>query len=481
MNRHIILFPFLLLFILLFFSCQKDEAIIDTGNYPRDIGKILVGKCATSGCHNNSSYQAASGLNLSTWSNLLNGGNSGAVVIPFSSEMSSLMYFINTYSDLGLTNTPTMPLNKDKLSREEVLLLKNWINSGAPDEKGNVAFPSSANRSKFYVAHTSCKIVCVFDALTQLQMRYVKVVNENENCTAHQVKVSPDGKYWYVCYTNNGKYLRKYSTYDDSFVGEIFIGTADWNTFSFTPDSKKAFVVDWSSSGKVAECDLENMRVIDTTRYNFYPHGSAVSTNGQFLYFTATTGNFIYKKNLTNGNIDFIPLSNNDVPGLPSSIYNPHEILFSEDGLKYYVSCQNEKTIRVFNSQTDECIAVIPINGSTLEMSLSPTTNLLFVTSWDSNQFTETVGAVAVINTNTNSLIKYINSGTEPHGIAVDEKNKKVYVANRNINSSGPLPHHTSICGGRNGYVSFIDLTSLELVGKRIELSVDPYSISIKR
>ncbi len=478
-KRHLICFLFLLI-LTVFFSCQKDEAIIDTANYPREIGKILVGKCATSGCHNDASYKIASGLNLSSWSNLMKGSKVGSVIIPFNSNMSSLLYFINTYSDLGLSNGPTMPLNSDKLTREEVVLIKNWINNGAPDENGNVAFPPSSDRSKFYVAHTSCKIVCVFDAETGLQMRYIKVVNDDESSTAHQVKVSPDGKFWYVCYTNNGKYLRRYSTYDDSFAGEIFIGAADWNTFSFTLDSKKAYVIDWSSSGKVAECDLINMRVIDTTRYNFYPHGSAISPNGQYLYFTATTGNFLYKKNLANGNIDFIPLISNDVPGLPSSVYNPHEILFSNDGTRFYVSCQNEKTIRVFNAQTDDCIATIPINGSTLEMSLAPSSNLLFVSSWDANQFAGTVGAVAVINTTTNTLIKYINTGTEPHGIAVDEKNKKVYVANRNINSSGPLPHHTSICGGRNGYVSFIDLNTLEITGNRIEVSVDPYSVSLK-
>jgi len=479
-NRKLV-YIIVLIFTTAFFSCHKDEAIVNTADYPREVGKILAGKCATSGCHNDASYKVASGLNLSSWVDLMKGSNVGAVVIPYNNSMSSLLYFINTYSDLGLTNGPTMPLNNERLSREEVVLIKNWINNGAPDANGNIAFPPSIDRSKFYVAHTSCKIVCVFDASTRLQMRYVKVVNDDESCTAHQVKVSPDGKYWYVCFTNNGKYLRRYSTYDDRFAGEIFIGAADWNTFSFTPDSKKAVVIDWSSSGKVAECDLTNMHVIDTTRYNFYPHGSAISPNGQYLYFTATTGNFLYKKNLNTGNIDFIPLNSNDIPGLPSSVYNPHEILFSEDGTKYYVSCQNEKTIRVFNAQTDDCIATIPINGSTLEMSLASNSNLLFVTSWDANQFPGTVGAVAVINTISNTLVKYINSGTEPHGIAVDEKNKKVYVANRNINSSGPLPHHTSICGGRNGYISFIDLNTLDITGKRIEVSVDPYSISIKK
>ena len=477
LTKKIISYFFIFIII---FSCKKDAAIIDTQDYPRGIGKLLVGKCATAGCHNDKSYENAANLNLSSWTNLFKGSKSGSVIIPYSADFSSLTYFVNTYSDLGLINSPTMPVGNTALSRDEIISLKNWINSGAPDVNGTIAFSGNNNRKKFYVAHTACKVVCVFDAETRLQMRYIKVVNDAESCTAHNVSVSPDGKYWYVCFTNNGKYLRRYTTSDDSFAGEIYIGGAEWNTFAFTPDSKKAFVIDWSAAGKVATCDLVNMKVIDTTRYSFMPHGSEVSTNGQFLYFTATTGNFLYKKTLATNVIDFIPLNSTEIPGMPSSVYNPHDIEFSSDGTKYYVTCQNEKTVRVFDALTDICIATIPINGSALDMSYSSSKNLLFVSSWDANQFSGTIGAVAIINTLTNTLQGYVNSGTEPHGISVDEQAGIVYVANRNISATGPLPHHSSVCGGRNGYISFIDLTTLTTLSKRIEVSVDPYSIALR-
>ena len=58
---------------------------------------------------------------------------------------------------------------------------------------------------------------------------------------------------------------------------------------------------------------------------------------------------------------------------------------------------------------------------------------------------------------------------------------------NRNSSSDGPAPHHTSVCGGRNGNVSFINLTTQSMVTnpngsiKKIEISVDPYSVSIRQ
>ncbi|HEY1039688.1 MAG TPA: hypothetical protein VGF30_09805, partial [Bacteroidia bacterium] len=449
-------------------------------DYPVEIGKIFKGRCATSGCHNEASYKGAAGLNLSNWSNLFKGGNSGAVVIPFNAEFSSLCYFINTYPDLGPTNLPTMPVGNDPLDRSEVQKIKDWINAGAPNLDGAIAFPADANRKKFYVAHSACKTVCVFDSETRLQMRYIKVVNDGETFTPHMVRVSPDKKHWYVCFNNNGKYLRKYNTSDDSFVGEIFLGGGEWNSFTITPDSKKAFVVDWSNVGKIATCDLETMSVSASVNLSHLPHGSAVSPNGQYVYFTATGGNYLIKADASNGNIlDFISLNSSESPGMPSSVYNPHEILFSADGSRYYVTCQDEKTVRVFDA-ADNNIAAIPINGSTLEMSLAPSKNLLFVTSWDSPQFPGVTGAVAVINTTSNTVQQYINVGTQPHGIAVDEQRGIVYVANRNIDVSGPLPHHSSVCGGRNGYVTFIDLNTLSLTGKKVEVSADPYSIGLK-
>lgn len=470
----------LFIFTIIIAACTKDSDKIDTKDYPIEIGKIFRGRCATSGCHNDASYKAAAGLNLSSWENLFKGSYNGSTVIPFNSDFSSLCYFINTYPDLGPVNLPTMPVNNDPLDRGEVQKIKDWIDAGAPNIDGEVAFPPDVNRRKFYVAHTACKVVCVFDAETRLQMRYITVVNAGESCTPHMVKISPDKKYWYVCFNSNGKYLRRYNTFDDSFAGEIFIGGGEWNSVTISPDSKKAYVIDWTASGKVAACDLDNMTVTDTTRYNFMPHGSAVSPNGQFVYFTATSGNFIYKKEIATGNVDFVALNSSETPGQPSNIYNPHEILFSPDGSKYYVTCQNEKTVRVFDATTDNNIVSIPISGSALEMSLAPSKNLLFVTSWDASQFANTLGAVAVINTTTNTLQGYINVGTQPHGIAVDEQKGVVYVANRNIDVTGPLPHHSSACGGRNGYITFIDLNTLLLTGKNVEVSVDPYSIGLK-
>ena len=60
-------------------------------------------------------------------------------------------------------------------------------------------------------------------------------------------------------------------------------------------------------------------------------------------------------------------------------------------------------------------------------------------------------------------------TGTDEHGA-------KVWILHRNVASGGPLPHHSSQCSGRNGYMTAIDLNTLELIPNlKPELSVDPY------
>ncbi|NND23541.1 MAG: hypothetical protein HKN86_02500, partial [Acidimicrobiia bacterium] len=86
---------------------------------------------------------------------------------------------------------------------------------------------------------------------------------------------------------------------------------------------------------------------------------------------------------------------------------------------------------------------------------------------------------VSVINYETNSLIKNIYAGYQSHGLAVDDENGRVYVSNRNI-SGGPAPHHAALCAGVNGYVTAIELSTLEPIpGFKSEVSVDPYGVGI--
>lgn len=479
---------FSLIFLLLAFSACDDDnptPTFDSMNYPEEVGKIMIETCATAGCHNDISKFGAAGLSLASWDKLFEGSRAGSPVIPFRSDQSYLLFSINIDLNQGVVLSPTMPFNSDPLSQEQYLIIKNWIDNGAPNKDGLVKFSDDPARRKFYVTNQGCDMVAVFDAETQILMRYIDVGSSNEIESPHQVKVSPDGNFWYTIFFA-GSTIQKYDARDDSFVGEIEIGEGSWNTFRISEDSKFAYIVNWQASGSVAIVDLDNMELIKTIGGSGVlelPHGSMVNETNDILYITAQHGNFIYKidiADLENPIVNKITL--NGISPTTISWLNPHELEMSPDGSKYFVTCEATNEIRVMNTSDDALLATIPTGDFPQEMAISPSKNYLFVTcTEDITTFPDKVGSVHIIDISNNTIVKTIYTGYQPHGIAVDETEQLVYVSHRNINLNGPAPHHSTDCEGRNGYVTIIDLNTLELdPDYKVETSVDPYSVAIR-
>lgn len=482
MKKNIFLILFLGSIGLFISTCTSEKGTPDYNGFPDDIGKIVYTKCATPGCHTDKSKDAAGGLSLESWDKMFQGGRNSATVIPYRHDYSTTFYYTNTFSDLGVTLVPTMPYQKDHLTREEVILLRDWINSGAPDRNGFVKFSDNPTRKKYYVSNQGCDVVTVIDQQTELPMRYINIGSAPGIEAPHMLRVSPDGQYWYVL-NLAGLYLEKYRTSDDSFVARAFIGTGNWNAFVISDNSQYAFCTSLESVGKIAVVNLSSMTATIESGGGFSnPHGVALNPTQDTLYIVQQVGSTLYKFPLA----DFSAFTTTDLA--PGQSLNIHEIGFTPDGSKYFLTCQGKDQVRIYATATDQLIDSIAVGNSPTEMAFSLSSDYMFVTcTEDTTTYSGKRGSVAVINYQTNQLIKFIYTGHQPHGISVDDAKKQVVIANRNFASDGPAPHHTGECGGRNGNVSFININSLSLVTrpdntpKRIEVSVDPYSVAIRK
>nr|MBA3970837.1 hypothetical protein [Bacteroidota bacterium] len=224
-KKHTSLFVSLAILLSCFLTtCKNEKGTPDFNRFPDDVGKIMFTKCATTGCHTDNSKGASGGLSLESWDKMFEGGTGSACMVPYRHDYSTLFSYVNTYSDMGVTLSPTMPYNNSKLTRDEVTLLKTWINNGAPDRDGFVKFSDDLNRKKIYITNQGCDVVTVMDQKTLLPMRYINVGNSAGIESPHMIRVSPDGQYWYVVFTA-GQYFEKYRTSDDSFVARAFIGS----------------------------------------------------------------------------------------------------------------------------------------------------------------------------------------------------------------------------------------------------------------
>ncbi len=462
----------------LFFShCRKDKADPNYGSYPTDVGKIIVTKCTNGACHNPENAAVCNGLDLSTWQSLFTkGSNNGSPVIPYSSKFSSLCYFINTYPDLGPTNEPTMPLYQTALSKDEVIKIKQWIDNGAPDIKGNVY--GSNFYDKVYVVNQGCDVITVIDAKTQLPIRMVEVgVNPNAIEAPHFINFSPDGKYWYVVFINS-PYLEKYDAATDKLIARCNLNNQlDWNRIIITNDGKKGFCVAWTSNGKIISVDLEKMQIIRAMYGLYFPHGTALSKNNDTLYVAGQTGNFFMKIDTALTTHIDLPIDNSGIVSTSSSL-DPHDIFVSPDGTKLYFTCQASNEVREFDLSTNSLTQIIPVGTFPQAMAYFANNNTLYVSCELDNSSTG-LGSIVAIDLNTYTTQK-VYVGYQPHGIAIDKKNKLLYLTSRNIIGTGIPPHHSSVCAGKNGFVSILELPSLNIRTSKIELSVDSYFASVR-
>jgi DNA-binding beta-propeller fold protein YncE len=317
-------------------------------------------------------------------------------------------------------------------------------------------------------------------------MRYIDVGITSGSKYPAAIHVAPDGQYWYVTFLA-GSFIEKYRTSDDAYMGSVNLGAGSYHSFTITPDSKKAFCFDFATPGKIVYIDLQGMNVLSTylNGNNFlYPIGAAINSSATILYAGAQFGNYIYKIDISN------PLSpvivEKQIDGTTFSDANagldPFEIALSPDGSKYYITCQYSKELRVMKVANDSLIATIPLDYYPQQMSFSNSTNYLFVACpEDTLSFVGKRGSVTVIDYQSNTIVKKIYAGWESYGVGVDDSKKVVCVSNMNINTGGPGPHHTSNCGGRNGYATFIDLNTLTMLPQKIELGNVPYAISVRK
>ncbi|CAN5293610.1 hypothetical protein BH09BAC5_BH09BAC5_09840 [soil metagenome] len=468
----------------LFQFCKKDPIPMDEScGYPTPIGQILIGKCATSGCHNELSKSACAGLNLATWDEMFKGGRNNSVVIPYNPEQSVLLFSINTFAELGPQLSPTMPINHPALSRDEVVLIRDWIASGAPDRNGLIKYSGDPHRSKIYVSNQGCDLITVFDAKSKMIMRCFDIGITSLTESPHDIQVSPDGDNLYVSFYSNS-IMQKYETNNDRLVGSIDLVTPSWHSMCISHDSKYALVSHWDVNGEVAYIDLQNMTLLKRYQGLYcYPHGCAFDPTGNYSYVVCQSGNFIYKTDMTDlqsVNWDLIPLETNGTPAV-NGLEKPYVIKFSPDNLKYFVVCQGTNEVRVFKASNDSLIDVIPTTGVPQLIEFSHQTPYGFVTCMIDTANTLTESSVDIINWQNDSYIKTVYPGWQERGLTVDDANRVVYVGNRNVDAGGPAPHHTTSCVGRNGSISLIDMNTLEVLqGWKAEVSVDPYSIAIR-
>lgn len=107
--------------VLLLVACGEKEV-----SFKADVQPILAKNCVE--CHSAGGTGAEkSGLLMSSYENLMKGTRFGAIVKPGDSLTSALIMLVEGRADPSIR----MPHQKDPLSKDQIALLRSWVEQGA--------------------------------------------------------------------------------------------------------------------------------------------------------------------------------------------------------------------------------------------------------------------------------------------------------------------------------------------------------------
>jgi DNA-binding beta-propeller fold protein YncE len=442
-------------------------------SYDTHIQPIFNSSCAVSSCHVGPAVGTTGGFqrtahnaqfSLKSWDDIFYGDDKdNSVIVPYRASKSYVVFHTNVDTLLGPVALPHMPLGGFNLPPAQMQTLIRWINEGAKNEAGEVAYSASPSDRVISVC-ASEDLLAVTDVATNFVIRYVPVGHQADPGlpfgSPHHVKVDAQGEFFYVTLINSQQLWKfRASTYE--LVGTVPIPFQPADVV-VTSTGDSAYVSSFSSSvGLVTLVNTQTMQVqtsIQGPPFAVNPHGIAMSSDGSK----------IYVGNAGSGNITMINAADNatslialDTLGNPfGSSVSPYLLALTPDDRYLFVTdyAQGGENVYVIDFLTDPSkpSRVIYIGGRSIHVAVTPDGSKAFVCNLGQN-------SVNVISIPDFTVSTIANVGKQPHGVIFTPDGRTAYVTTENTLSPDP-PHHPSSGSEGVSFVFVIDVQTQRIL-----------------
>lgn len=455
-----------------------DYNTVTTINYSNHIQTIFTSSCAVGGCH--VGYSEGGQFSLKTWAELFEGSKDGAAVIPYKSSKSDLIFHTNNDTLIAPVAVPHMPLPGFDLPSAQISTLIRWIDQGAANDQGAVAY-SSTPGGRVFVVNASEDLLAVIDMQKNLVIRYVNVGSSADSSlffgSPHHVRVDRQGRYFYTTLINSEE-LWKFSASTYEFLGKVRISPspADVKVTS----SGDTVIVSHFAARSPEIVTLVNARTMQVIRTFMLPtallgvvsfaHGVILSRDGQHLYTVNQASGNVAMITMSDGSVDVIPLPTSGA--IIDTTAKPYMLDESPDGMFLYVSCYGSNNVRVIDrtADPDTVSRVIPVGIRPLHVEVSEDGQYIVTANQGSDD-------VTVIRTSDYSTSTISGVGHQPHDVDFTPDGRYLYVSSENLTSPTP-PHHPTSGSKGSSFVTVIDF-AMRAVIKRIQVGAWGQGMSI--
>ncbi len=454
---RVLLTTFLASFVSLY-NCSENEDSVNEGAisyntvdsiiYSKHVNPLLVEASAT--LVQNGIYPE--GLKVDTWENLISGFSGGEVLIPYDAENSLLIELLSK-----------MDLGDDAPDTSEINFLKRWINEGAKNDAGEVPYENSSDL--VYVCNQGDASVSVIDAQAQLVIRRIDLQELGYSASAkpHHIAVEADGSAWYVSLIGENRVLKFNRA--NQMLGSV--ETQVPGLLYIHPISSKLYVGRSMSAvnppSSIAVVNRDQMTLMTEIPLVFdRPHALLAQSNGKYLFSASLAENRIAIIDVATDEVEDYFTDSGD-----AFVY----VHFSEsaDNGKLYATGQVSNKLHIYNVSASGEISV----ANTVDADMAPWHPLTLA---DGNVVfgNQKSNTVSIVDPAMASISKTIsgNGLSMPHGSAISNDGRYLFISSRNING-GYTPRYPFDVAAETGTVAVIDLQTQSLV-KVLEIGAQP-------
>lgn len=452
--------------------------------FSRDILPLFLQNCAIHGCHQSGNLNPDE-LELTSWhSIMIDGYEVGSAIIPYNAFWSSLVSHINLDTSLSLVaEEPRMPLQQPPMTGQPlppniVRKIIDWINDGARNDDGRVAFENIPNKA--FITNQASDLVAVVNLDNNFVVRMIPVgTRPNLLDVPHHVTVDNQGRYFYPAMIEEGT-IEKYDAWTYEKLGRLVLPGKPAEIFLLN-DGTKGYVTNWDAGVSgfrgVFLVDAQNMTLLQTIgdARMYATHGGRVTHDDKYFIAVSQLSEYVTIIRTSDNEIeDQIPVDESVPPnGNGTRNFQPYAAGVTPDDRYIFISCPSSNDVRVLDMRSRTFIRTIATPQFPLMLEISPDGRWCYVPNRNSN-------TVTVIDVQSMSVTRIIEDvGIQPHGADFTADGHYCYITCESQESGNPYVHHPLVGNVRPGTTAVIDVWAGHLKVKDIEMASFPNGISI--
>lgn len=471
-------------------GCGNSDNPVIPGSgvsFTKEVLPILRQNCALSGCHQ-SRLTNSDNLELTSWQSIMYGGyDHGAPIIPYNAFWSGLVSHISNDTNISIIARPRMPewrpgtTTGRYLDPNEIQTIVKWINEGAKDDNGNIAFSNITNKA--FITNQASDYVAVVNTDNNFLVRLIPVGGRQGASTLavpHHITIDNQGRYFYIADINEG-FIEKYDAMSYERAGRTYLGSSPAEVF-LNNAGTTGYVTNWDATGLD-----RSVKVIDTKSFSLIStitdvrmkatHGGRVLHNDSLFICASQLSEYVLFISMPdNVLIDATPIAN-DVPpngnGTAAQKYQPYGIAITRDDKFAFITCPRANDVRVVDLKSHQVVNIIPVGHNPVMIEVSPDNKWCYVPCRNDN-------SVSVIDVSTQTVVYTIpDVGVQPHGVDFTSNGHFAYVTCESQGTNNPFIHHPVTQNVKPGTTAVIDVWAGHEKTDNIEMASFPNGIAI--